>query len=45
MGRLTDGVKCGVWTENKDPEPSEDVYRELKQEIESMGIYPECPKP
>lgn len=44
LGRLADGVKCGVWTENKDPEPTDDVYRELKQEIESMGIYPECPE-
>jgi len=45
LGTLADGVKCGVWTENKDPEPTKDVYRELKQEIESMGLYPECPEP
>ena len=44
LGELADGVKCGVWTENMDPDPPESLYRELKQEIESMGIYPPCPE-
>lgn len=44
LGELVDGVKCGVWTENMDPDPPESLYRELKQEIESMSLYPECPE-
>jgi len=44
LGELADGVKCGVWTENMDPDPPESLYRELKQEIESMGLYPPCPE-
>jgi len=44
LGELADGVKCGVWTENMDPDPPENLYRELKQEIESMGLYPPCPE-
>jgi hypothetical protein len=44
LGELADGVKCGVWTENQDPDPPASLYRELKQEIESMGLYPPCPE-
>ncbi len=44
MGILADGEKCGAWTENQDPEPPENVYEDLKQEIESMGLYPQCPE-
>ena len=44
LGELADGVKCGVWTENMDPDPPKSLYRELKQEIESMGLYPPCPE-
>ena len=43
QGELTEGTQCGAWTENMDPEPPEDVLSELKQEIESMGLYPPCP--
>ena len=43
LGELANGVKCGVWTENMDPDPPGSLYKELKQEIESMGIYPPCP--
>jgi hypothetical protein len=43
LGDLADGVKCGTWTENHDPDPPEDLYQELKQEVESLGLYPPCP--
>lgn len=44
MGTLAEGAKCGAWTENADPDPPESLYKELKQEIESMGLYPPCPE-
>jgi hypothetical protein len=43
MGSLSVGAQCGAWIENRDPEPPGDVFAELKQEIESMGLYPPCP--
>ena len=42
-GSFANGERCGPWLENRDAEPPEDIYEELVQEIESMGIYPECP--
>ena len=41
-GRLEQGVQCGPWTENTDPEPPTSLYEELVTEIESLGIYPPC---
>ena len=43
QGWLTDGQKCGAWIENRDAEPPGDVLAELKQEVESMGLYDPCP--
>lgn len=43
QGWLTDGEKCGAWIENRDAEPPGDVLAELKQEVESMGLYAPCP--
>jgi hypothetical protein len=43
MGSLNNGEKCGEWIENRDSDPPGDVLAELKQEIESLGIYPACP--
>ena len=42
-GSFANGERCGPWLENRDAEPPEDIYEELVQEIESMGLYPECP--
>jgi hypothetical protein len=42
MGSFAMGEKCGVWTEDQDPDPPGSVFQELKQEIESMGLYPPC---
>ena len=44
MGRFANGDRCGAWTENQDPDPPGSIYQELKQEIESMGLYPPCPE-
>ena len=43
MGSFDSGERCGPWVENRDADPPEDVLTELKQEVESMGLYPECP--
>jgi hypothetical protein len=43
QGWLDDGEKCGAWIENRDPTAPADVFAELKQEIESLGLYPPCP--
>lgn len=43
QGRLSAGAPCGAWVENREDEAAESVYQELKQEIESMGLYPDCP--
>ena len=42
MGSFVDGERCGAWSENRDAEPPEDIFAELRQEVESMGLYPEC---
>jgi hypothetical protein len=44
QGRLSAGSPCGAWYENRDDEASGSVYQLLKQDIESMGIYPPCPE-
>ena len=43
QGRLSAGAPCGAWVDNRDDEEAGSVYLMLKQDIESMGIYPECP--
>jgi hypothetical protein len=43
QGWLDNGEKCGAWIENRDSTPPVDVFAELKQEIESLGLYPPCP--
>ena len=42
LGSFKTGERCGAWTENQDPDPPGDIYEELKQEIESIGLYPLC---
>lgn len=42
MGSFAGGQRCGVWTENADPDPPGSVFQQLKQEIEAMGLYPPC---
>ena len=44
QGELHRGAPCGVWVENREDEPPGSLYQELKQEIESMGVYDPCPE-
>jgi hypothetical protein len=41
-GAFAKGERCGPWIENRDAEPPEDIFTELRQEVESLGIYPAC---
>ncbi len=43
QGRLSAGAPCGAWVENREDKEAGSLYLMLKQDIESMGIYPECP--
>lgn len=43
QGRLVDGTQCGAWIQNRDSIAPERIHEVLKQEIESLGMYPECP--
>jgi len=43
QGRLSAGSPCGAWVENQSDEAAESVFEELKQQINSMGLYPPCP--
>jgi hypothetical protein len=43
LGSLSKGEKCGEWIENRDAKPPANVLVELKQELESLGMYPACP--
>jgi hypothetical protein len=44
MGSFDMGSMCGPWTENADSARNESVYEDLVDEIESLGMYPPCPK-
>ena len=42
-GSFANGDRCGPWIENQEPESPGDIFQELEQAVESMGVYPECP--
>ena len=42
-GAFANGERCGPWVENRDAESPENIYEKLKQEVESLGLYPACP--
>jgi len=44
QGLLAGGAPCGAWVENREDAEAGSVYLLLKQDIESMGIYPPCPE-
>ena len=43
MGTLAAGAQCGAWIENRDADRPESILEELKQDVESLGLYPQCP--
>lgn len=42
-GVMSRGAPCGAWVENRPDEATSSVYGTLRQELESMGLYPPCP--
>lgn len=44
QGSLSRGAACGAWLENRKDEAAGSLYRDLKRDIESMGVYPPCPE-
>ncbi len=43
QGRMVEGTQCGAWIQNRDSVAPERLADALKQDIESLGMYPECP--
>lgn len=44
QGALSRGAPCGTWVENQDDEKPKSAFQELNQAINSLGLYPSCPK-
>ncbi len=43
QGPMSGGARCGSWIENEEPEEPDDVYEAIKEDLESLVFYPECP--
>ncbi len=41
-GEMSAGVPCGAWVEQENPVEPESVYEAIKQDLESLVMYPEC---
>ena len=44
QGEMTGGARCGAWTENEQPAAPESVYQAIKEDLESLVMYPACPE-
>ena len=44
QGEMSGGARCGAWTENENPVEPENVYDAIKEDLESIVLYPECPE-
>ena len=43
QGDMAQGTQCGGWVEQDDPDTPGSMYEEIKQDLESLVMYPECP--
>ena len=43
QGEMSGGARCGAWVENENPTEPETVYEAIKEDLESLVMYPECP--
>ena len=41
-GEMSGGSQCGAWVENDSPVEPESVYEAIKEDLESLVIYPDC---
>ncbi|NJD19044.1 MAG: hypothetical protein FIA95_07165 [Gemmatimonadetes bacterium] len=44
QGQLSAGAPCGAWVENREDAEAASVYETLLQDVESLGVYPDCPE-
>ncbi len=45
QGEMSGGTQCGGWIENEDLVEPETVYEAIRQDLEALVIYPDCPVP
>ena len=43
-GEMSGGAQCGAWIENESPVEPESAYEAIKEDLESLVIYPDCPE-
>ena len=43
QGEMSGGARCGGWIENEAPTAPETVYEAIKEDLESLVMYPGCP--
>lgn len=43
QGEMSGGARCGAWVENENPTAPESAYEAIKEDLESLVIYPDCP--
>lgn len=43
QGEMSAGAQCGGWIENENPTEPESVYQAIREDLESLVMYPECP--
>ena len=44
QGEMRAGARCGAWTENENPNEPETFYGAIREDLESLVMYPECPQ-
>ncbi len=43
QGEMSDGARCGAWIENENPAEPGTLHQAIREDLESLVIYPECP--
>ncbi len=43
QGEMSGGARCGAWIENENPTEPESVYEAIKEDLESLVMYADCP--
>jgi len=43
QGEMANGVQCGGWIQIEEDTPPEDPWEAIKEELESIVMYPACP--
>ena len=44
QGEMSGGARCGAWVENESPTEPESFYEAIKEDLESLVMYEECPE-